>query len=634
MQRLYNFLTFILAVTGSFSIVISGEINYLLSCTGIGIFLGYYRLFKGMPQAPKWTISGLSVLTLLVFLIDSMISNDYFIAIAHLSITFQAIKSFDLKDPWDHLQVYFMSLLQLIIASELIYSILFGAIFFLFMIASVAAIIFSHFISEGAEIKASIRKPIASVTILIVFFTVLLFIAVPRTSEGLWGKGHSKGIRTVGFSERVDFGSFGNVKLDPTIVMRIEINQRVKEPYYWRGMTLDYFDGISWRDTMREKERIYKVGDIFVVKRFYRENAIIQKIFKEPMDTEVIFGLSDISGVEATERIILRNDAGSLFFPSRRRKQLYYSAYSINRFPKFTEYTTHYLQLPYGMERIYQLAEKISGQEDSNIDKALSIERYLRDNYTYSLSTSPPPEGMNPIEDFLFHSRKGFCEHYSTSMVLMLRSIGIPSRIVTGFVGGELNEYGGYIIVRQSNAHSWVEAVIDGRWRLFDPTPAVFVEKPSAFLLYLDMLRMKWNRYVIAFSSSDQVEILKTISLPFRMPFIPDFRPHWSYRILYIFILILSAFLFVFLFKKKKFKRYPFVTTQYVKLRNKLKAQGAEISIHSTPSDVKGEAVRLGFDKRVLDFIDMYERYRFGGLEMTVVEKKRYRDIFSKVYTN
>jgi hypothetical protein len=129
-----------------------------------------------------------------------------------------------------------------------------------------------------------------------------------------------------------------------------------------------------------------------------------------------------------------------------------------------------------------------------------------------------------------------------------------------------------------------------------------------------------------------KVKIIKAISLPFRMPFFPDFRIHWSYKILYIFVFLFVAFLCVFFFGKKKITSFPFVTAEYVKLRNILKKQGADISINSTPADVRREAIRLGFDKDVSDFIAMYERFRFGGHAMTGVERKRYRNIFSKVH--
>ncbi len=155
MPQLYKTLTFVLAFTGCVSLVISGGIFLPMALPGIGLFPGYYRFLKDKPQAPKWSIGAFSIITLIVFLTDALIiSNDSFLAVAHLTIAFQAIKSFDLREPWDHLQVYFMSLLQLIIASELTYSLAYGAIFVFFLIAFVNAIIFAHFMKEGITVNA------------------------------------------------------------------------------------------------------------------------------------------------------------------------------------------------------------------------------------------------------------------------------------------------------------------------------------------------------------------------------------------------------------------------------------------------------------------------------------------------
>src|SRR5512134_827696 len=147
----YKGITAILALTGCLSLLITGEVNLLMCLGGLTLFPGYYRFFKGYPQASKRAGAILAQAALLVFLADaSIISGDVFLAVAHMTITFQGIKSFDLKEPWDHLQVYFMSLLQLIIASELTRALAFGVIFIVFMILLVTAMVFSHFLKEGA----------------------------------------------------------------------------------------------------------------------------------------------------------------------------------------------------------------------------------------------------------------------------------------------------------------------------------------------------------------------------------------------------------------------------------------------------------------------------------------------------
>ena len=199
----FNILTSIIALAGCISLFISGEINPIISLTGAALFYGYYRLMKNMPQAPKWSISMLSVITLILFLFDAfMVSDDYLISVANLTIFFQAIKSYDLRDPWDHLQVSFMSLLQLIIASEFTHSIAFGVLFIFFLTAMVNTIILAHFIKAGTGTEISIKKPLIYISLLTIFVTAIIFIAAPRITGGLWGRDDRKVLRRRDFQRR------------------------------------------------------------------------------------------------------------------------------------------------------------------------------------------------------------------------------------------------------------------------------------------------------------------------------------------------------------------------------------------------------------------------------------------------
>src|SRR5205823_7966910 len=100
---------------------------------------------------------------------------------------------------------------------------------------------------------------------------------------------------------------------------------------------------------------------------------------------------------------------------------------------------------------------------------------YPEEPFVYTLAA--PLLEREPVDQFLFEARRGFCEHYASSFVVLLRAAGIPARIVTGYQGGEINPLGGYMIVRQSDAHAWAEAVVDGQWQRFDPTAAVAPER-------------------------------------------------------------------------------------------------------------------------------------------------------------
>jgi hypothetical protein len=349
------------------------------------------------------------------------------------------------------------------------------------------------------------------------------------------------------------------------------------------------------------------------------------------MDTDVLFGLGEIAAVEAETRLLFTDEAKSLFLPAKKRKRFQYVVYSVREETEINGEVNEYLQVPSGIGKVSQFTREIIGRTVNDIDKASEIERHLKANYTYSLSSRKPPAGMSPVDDFLFNEKRGYCEHYASAMVLMLRAIGIPARIVTGFYGGEFNEYGGYIIVRQSDAHSWVEAAIDGRWRLFDPTPAVVERYVSGVGHFLDMLRMTWNRYVVAFSSSDQKEIIRTLSMPFRLPSLSAVRFQRIDGLVYAIAFIVTGLSVLVLLKKIRFRRDGFVTGLYIQLKTLMKKRGASITPSSTPSEVVREARRLGPDKRIREFITLYEEHRFGGREMNGENRVRYQRLIREI---
>ena len=633
MPILYKTITAILAATGCISLLMTGELNLLMCVGGLTLFPGYYRLLKGYPQASRRAGAILAQAALLVFLADALvISEDIFLAVAHMTITFQGIKSFDLKEPWDHLQVYFMSLLQLIIASELTRALTFGVIFVVFMTLLVTAMVLSHFLKEGALGRVRLRRPVISIVALTMVFTTLFFIVLPRTPQRFIGKSHFRGIKTIGFSDKVDFGSFGNVKLDQTVVMRIELNRALSPPYYWRGKTLDYFDGVSWRNTTRQKSRIVKRADEFPFSLYDRSTAIVQNVFLEPIDSDAIFGLAKIAAVNTDTFTLTVDDDMDISMPGRTSKRVRYTVYSDPAGFYAGKGAPKYLQVPPGMSRIRALAEDITRQALSDGQKARLLENYLRRNYTYSLRTSAPLPGMNVIEDFLFNSRKGYCEHYAASMVMMLRSIGIPSRIVNGFYGGERNDYGNYLIIRQSDAHAWVEALIGNAWRRFDPTPAVSLKRQPTAALLLDSVRMQWTRYVIGFSFSDQKEILKKITLPFRVKELP--RMHVGALRTYVpalsavLIFCLIIWYGVTVLRRRK---YGSVTAGYLELRSLLKKRGFRVTESMTAGDIRDVTQASSIAVSVHEFVRLYELLRFGKRQVTPEQKKQYERLLVQI---
>jgi len=168
-----------------------------------------------------------------------------------------------------------------------------------------------------------------------------------------------------------------------------------------------------------------------------------------------------------------------------------------------------HLAFPQGHEDVRALAKEVAGDAGTDRERAERILRFFGSGFRYSLSDPAPS-----IREFLFRKRAGHCEHYAAGLALLLRGAGIPSRVAAGYLGGEWNGVGKYLIVRQSDAHAWVEAWIDGRWATLDATPAAgdsspFRTRTGVLGLYADWLRQRWDKYVVNYSLGMQADAVR-----------------------------------------------------------------------------------------------------------------------------
>jgi hypothetical protein len=181
--------------------------------------------------------------------------------------------------------------------------------------------------------------------------------------------------------------------------------------------------------------------------------------------------------------------------------------------PSFPEVIRRrFVQPPPVSAEVAALARDVTRGAPTVYDKVIAVERHLREQYQYSLDISSGSAAAEPVEEFLFRRKTGYCEHYATAMVVMLRTLGIPARLVTGFLPGEWNDFGGYFTVRQRDAHAWVEVLFPrSGWIAFDPTPsagtAPMAQRSSAAARLFDSFRMKWDRLIIQYSLQDQLAV-------------------------------------------------------------------------------------------------------------------------------
>jgi transglutaminase-like putative cysteine protease len=179
-----------------------------------------------------------------------------------------------------------------------------------------------------------------------------------------------------------------------------------------------------------------------------------------------------------------------------------------------------YLSVPSSTTtRTADLAKRWTAGAKSPAQRASAIERHLRAEYQYDLE-SPSGAAKNPLDHFLFESHRGHCEFYSTAMAVLLRTVDVPTRNVTGFIGGTFNRFGRFYAVRQGDAHSWTEVYIDGvGWHRYDPTPPTSAVPQAEIQGVLAFLRdvveaaaQRWNRHVIGYDLDQQVRLLRNVS--------------------------------------------------------------------------------------------------------------------------
>ena len=291
-----------------------------------------------------------------------------------------------------------------------------------------------------------------------------------------------------GFNEELDLRVRGD--LNDSIVMRV----RASAPAMLRGLIFDSYDGTTWSapddtPTPLGDEAPYYYPSEFrdlgprvpVSQTFYIEaeqpNAIFAAAFPEQVYFPSGVGI-DALGALRTGGTLSEGTVYSVIASRGAARPAQLRA-SESQVPDGFE---RYLQLPEALpERVGRLAERITAGASNAYDKVVAIEDYMRSNYRYSTDSPVPPEGRDAVDHFLFDSSVGFCEQFASATTVMLRTLGIPARLVAGYTPGSRNPFSGYYEVRNSDAHTWVEVYFPRYgWYEFDPTFAVPPAAPGA----------------------------------------------------------------------------------------------------------------------------------------------------------
>ncbi|MFH1489419.1 MAG: transglutaminaseTgpA domain-containing protein, partial [Pseudomonadota bacterium] len=283
---------------------------------------------------------------------------------------------------------------------------------------------------------------------------------------------------------------------------------RTQKPL-WRGIVYDTYEDGVWK-------KLY--GKRVETPRLWAD-SVQYEILLEPNGSEYLLTLGLPYRAVSKDSKIFPVSGYTMRVPlSLIKRHLYrVAAYDLIDFPADLP-PDDYLNLPGGLRQaLLPLVGKLV--KKTNLQTAGAVESFLKTGYTYDLS--PGEARGDPVLYFLFDGKRGHCEYFASSMVLMLRSIGIPSRIVGGYLGGVWNEIGQYYLVRQSDAHTWVETWIEGRgWVTFDPTPAVLSAGSNALKEsvseFIDFLRLRWYYWVLDYDMGRQRDLARRTTSLFR----------------------------------------------------------------------------------------------------------------------
>ncbi|HUS19571.1 MAG TPA: DUF3488 and transglutaminase-like domain-containing protein [Terriglobales bacterium] len=564
-ERYYDYSLFAMLVTGFVTLAGTGKLDPVAM---IGVFaalgLRAYHLATGrkLTLSVK-TTTRLTIAYVFFYVADLLLLSGNFIsATVHLVLFIMVVKMFSMERQRDDVYLAVIAFLMILASAVLTVDSFFFVAFSLFLLLTVTTFVTmemrrsyremekpagadqatmtralgTHMATTGLTPTQRLARSLSGSAVILVITIVLgavaVFFVLPRVSSGYLSRFASGNAYTSGFGDSVQLGEIGRIQQSDDVVMHVQFPPRTVVPadLKFRGVALDHFDGKRWMNSVwtlpvRTSSINFQFTGLHTyltgLEKWPRDanaRSIDYRVMLQPLGTSYFFLIqtpvhlsSDIRlyGVERNGGIVSQDPSRQIRIYAGRSELRTPDPSLVEPLPeKMPDGFAQYLALPPMDGRIAKLAEEVTRNQTSPLAKAAALESFLQNTFQYSLQMYTA-EGSDPLAYFLFTRKQGHCEYFASSMAVMLRTLGIPSRIVNGFRNGELNDITGSYVVRARNAHSWVEAYIPGfGWATFDPTPAAGPEPGatvySRMLLYVDAMREFWSEWVINYDFSHQ----------------------------------------------------------------------------------------------------------------------------------
>lgn len=681
-------LTFALALVAALPLVISGEI-------GVAFEIGFFVFWiAGWFFEPPLTRRGgfrrrITYILLTVFLVQLMrfAGGQHMARLAMELITvLLGIKLMSRGFATDYYQIVILSFLHIIAATVAMDDLMYGICFVILVGLSSPVLALSYLRQEmeqrfspkeqdpgGSEMLGRLfrSKRIVSsgfialsslLSIPILIITALLFLIFPRFGFGFFGK-VTEQETTVGFGDTVTLGDFDVVRMEDTVLLRLEPTEGKKDlpaqlNIKLRGAVFDLYENDTWKKSTEAPwqrfvphHRQYLLDPAALKAPFARTFDVLlepiePKLLFVPNGTGIIYTYPVMTRQRWAVRPLEANLYGELQYPDEAAVGIRYQVVIAGSPPWGSPPLRKgdYLVLPPDSKRLVALAREIADPRGNAMEIADQLVAGLQTRYRYSLTLADDhrnQEEPDPLGRFLFARKSGTCEHFATALTLMLRAHGIPSRLITGFSGADWNAFGGFYSVRKRSAHSWTEAFISDRWVTLDATPSagedIQMAGPSAYSMLLDAVRANWHKYIVGYDLGLQGEIALGIwqymrRSSIRTPKIPDIP--WTIPIagVVLFALILAAHRLLRKLplkpakpgNRKKRRAQKDATRLYDALERRLARLGFPRTADQTPNEhLRALGMRAPFAVEAAETItERYLEVRFGNTAFAEGELK------------
>ena len=513
LQRYFEIALYLMVFAGFGTLASTGGLSIAsMLLVGAALLFRGYLLFRErawlMPE--RWT-AFLTMGYVAFYLADYfLISGGFLNATVHLVLFVMVVRLFSAQRDRDFYFLSVIAFLMVLSAALLTVGSVFLLAFAVFMLMAVVCFILMEMRhisaktgvhSRGSVVGLAYRNMAASLAVAspILVLCILLgaaaiFFLLPRASAGYLGAYAPGGEISTGFGDTVELGRIGEIQQSGAVVMHIQIDGDEQGSFdlKWRGVALSHFDGRTWSNHHDQPPLPERVDGHFIF--FPAHGNLIKgpsrlihyRVLMEPLGINVFFLASRPKSLEGNYANVGIDETGAVFDLDPEHPVNRYQATSdigqaeaadlrAAEGASPPDVTSSYLELPPIDGRIPLLADQVTASAGSHYDKALALENYLRTHFAYSLQL-PRTVPHDPLANFLFERRQGHCEYFASSMAVMLRTLGIPSRVVNGFRSGEFNDLTSQYVIRASNAHSWVEAYFPNYgWVAFDPTPGAAI---------------------------------------------------------------------------------------------------------------------------------------------------------------